>query len=442
MSRPSYRVDSIHINVGAGDSAIHLLLQVSGSYTPPGSKTPISYDKNLGGIVLSAVLVDGGRGSVLSLDQYYLLQSIPKMYQLPGGDLQFDSIVLTHWDIDHYGGLWKTIKLNLDTESRAKADQCSFMKYADAKGRDHPLTTLYAPYWVYSQSKVPGQYKGYTSSQIGMTVPEGDSGRSPTEGFLTVGTYENVCNVKVGFENLIGRDFFGSQEKSGLKKGVSFSNIKNVDDLLAKDNRDQGVTRPGLYCVAADNQVIGFPEGRADQNPLGSKLNPFGVLEAPMGFVEELRPLPNVVDENHSESNRSSIICFVIWDENRPAGPGVGRIRHYSGGDAEWQNEVLVTRWTGTNGTTLRVPAMKLSHHGAATSTPLSMLTDFNPDTIIASCGHRYTHPRKCLDPFVATFATVSYPSKLACLAKRPVPNANDAGNRLGDRPLSVFEAP
>jgi len=54
--------------------------------------------------------------------------------------------------------------------------------------------------------------------------------------------------------------------------------------------------------------------------------------------------------------------------------------------------------WTGTTGVqggpATHVAAMKASHHGAATSLPRDMLANFNPRSVIISCGSDYGHPR------------------------------------------------
>lgn len=69
----------------------------------------------------------------------------------------------------------------------------------------------------------------------------------------------------------------------------------------------------------------------------------------------------------------------------------------YTAGDRDDQRETAVVDWskcTGGPGRVEHVTTVKVGHHGAATSTPNSMLTQFNPENIIVSAGTDYGHPR------------------------------------------------
>jgi hypothetical protein len=100
-------VHSYHINVDHGDSAIHLLVT---------NATPHQ--------ILSAVLIDGARpGHEADICRVirHIRQSRQYDCSLQRNDddlqtMRFDSIVVTHWDIDHWGG----IKALLENDLRAQ----------------------------------------------------------------------------------------------------------------------------------------------------------------------------------------------------------------------------------------------------------------------------------------------------------------------------------
>ncbi|KAI8722382.1 hypothetical protein NCS52_00381900 [Fusarium sp. LHS14.1] len=83
MAYRDYDVLSFFINVGAGDSAIHILRQRN--------------TEN----VEAAVLIDGGR----STSQRCIEGAIHTIRAALNRNFQFTSIVVTHWDEDHYAGL-------------------------------------------------------------------------------------------------------------------------------------------------------------------------------------------------------------------------------------------------------------------------------------------------------------------------------------------------
>lgn len=135
----NWHVESFHINVGVGDCAIHLLIS----------------DKDT---VRAAVLVDGGTAhnnrqlNTLKLDDdsafRRMVTRINRDYEFEqiGGDpeqLTFDSIVVSHWDEDHYGGLVKTLR---EDAAAAHADKTTipYLKWSKDKP-PLPRTYLFAP---------------------------------------------------------------------------------------------------------------------------------------------------------------------------------------------------------------------------------------------------------------------------------------------------------
>ena len=103
MNTPTtiYRVDSLYINVGVGDSAIQLLVDPQAMI----AGKPI---------VKRACLIDGGqRVNGRDQDSHHTIRNLKSNYHLssdhePGESpaiIRFDSVVITHWDGDHFGGI-------------------------------------------------------------------------------------------------------------------------------------------------------------------------------------------------------------------------------------------------------------------------------------------------------------------------------------------------
>lgn len=89
------QVESFHINLGAGDGAIHLLT-VDG---PQGSNRRV---------IVQVFLIDGGRTTARDKIDLLIAQ-IERDYSMPGNPnpnyLKFDGLFITYWGGDHYGGL-------------------------------------------------------------------------------------------------------------------------------------------------------------------------------------------------------------------------------------------------------------------------------------------------------------------------------------------------
>jgi len=165
-----YDVHSYHINVGAGDAAIHLLIKYEGGafdgHTYVGGTTT----------VLKAVMIDAGdlRHNVPD-NVAATMTKLSTDYSIAGG-LKLDAVIVTHWDSDHYKNLIQLIlsDISLQLENMMKGDQAlvsqgklpkartpeelqrdvqvSFFKYNKAdnsgpedrnKGRTNPMTTFY-----------------------------------------------------------------------------------------------------------------------------------------------------------------------------------------------------------------------------------------------------------------------------------------------------------
>jgi glyoxylase-like metal-dependent hydrolase (beta-lactamase superfamily II) len=102
------QVHVFHINIGIGDSAIYLLVAP-------------------GGQIDKAVLIDAGYPSYSK----YVLETMARIaastsgYTLPAGatSLQFDAVVVTHWDRDHWQGVSQLLNDDISEQSRKPSPQ-------------------------------------------------------------------------------------------------------------------------------------------------------------------------------------------------------------------------------------------------------------------------------------------------------------------------------
>ncbi|KAK5265621.1 hypothetical protein LTR99_008758 [Exophiala xenobiotica] len=369
-----YNVHSFHINVGAGDAAIYLLVDAR----------PASSPGRAGGHVLSAVWVDGGKNSASDIQVAPVFETIAAAYTLDTPNvLQFDSIIITHWDHDHYGGIVGLIRHDADLISSGR---CSFMKYNTRTRPPTPLTTLYAPYWSKEETRTDCT-KG-ASQYFRRRVGTGRGG----EYFLDVngetGGWQNkVARLCTGARNLIGRDFFVT-----LDPGNSRPPLSAVNSLGIRGDRRPysgwpdpssmmgfGYGKPGFWCIGADGDCPGRAHTRA---------------ELPMPNKHGVGIIPGTEDP----SNRTSIIAAVMWPSTAPSGKI--KVKLYTGGDASDATETFAAQWLYTpsiaGGPTIQpdVPVHKLGHHGAATATPMVLLDSFNSKIMIISAGTQYGHPR------------------------------------------------
>ena len=181
---PGVYVDTIHLNVGVGDCSIVCKYELlSGDDTGPNR------------MLKSAVIIDGGFQSAAGVIKKCITQQLGGLYNLTemGGSVKFDSVVITHWDRDHWGGVLNLIVADLIAQLKQTVDmvvaaataaagarglteeqiqkiesqvvaantapnfnatdptvpriQSSYFKYDGPPGTGKPLTTLYVPYW-------------------------------------------------------------------------------------------------------------------------------------------------------------------------------------------------------------------------------------------------------------------------------------------------------
>ncbi|KAK0732483.1 hypothetical protein B0T21DRAFT_334666 [Apiosordaria backusii] len=343
-----YRVDSFHINVDAGDSAIHILSEPD----PKGGKRKVR----------KAIFIDGGKSeeSTWRATISDTIQDIETKFECQGPEklgkgtterkmLKFDAFVVTHWDADHYEGLMDYLSNNLAEMKfkNKKKEDIKLWKLQRALYLDggNPLSILFAPdtTGITSRNKESFEIvKGDNFTQ-NLTIYGGDNQEDA----------EHALMLRTTTEDLLGRNLFDTREigwQLGTNEPKDIKTIKKLLDInaprLLPPSKNYPI--PGMYCVAVNKEVLG------------------------QQFKIEI-----------TETNASSICIMIIWPS--------GRVSHYFAGDAHARLEHAITDWANC-----KVTSMKLSHHGASTSTPLPKMFDvFVPKNLLASAGGgSYGHPR------------------------------------------------
>lgn len=356
MSASTYGINSIHINIGQGDCAIHLLIENPRDVRP---------------IIHRATLFDGGEGDSNNISRIKnTIAAIQRDYTLPSGTLKFDSVVVTHWDSDHYKGVLKLIEEDLGAQlpKEPKPDEvdkllCRYFKY-DGNDRKKPQTTFYAPYWTGTAKEKPaGSRKRPRGS--GDDRPETLREQATTKGLMdfqynrlrTKVWFNGICKLSYEPAEMLGVNFLTNVK---LNAGVAYKNVTTPKLLIDNVAHSYPV---GIFCVSSRGAVLG------DADP------PFTVF---------------AIDEKNDEKNWHSVCAVVLWKDTE-------HISHYFAGDAMYITERKIKEWVG-RGKVTTVPSMKLSHHGAATSTPTDLLAQFQLVNMIVSAGSspNYGHPRMC----------------------------------------------
>lgn len=237
-----HSVASYHINIGTGDSAIHVLEK------PTTGGGPKEY--------LRAVLVDGGLQAASTVLKS-AIELISKNY-LKDGIIKFDSIVVTHWDMDHFGGIVKLLKddfvnqLKVNKELDKKKLRSTYMKYdKDGSGC---LTTFYAPYWEpnWKPSAIGGENMRHESLRENENGPIVLLDIQPKKGADWVLGVCKLCCWPEGGSGYLRRELF-----TNLDCGQD--TIANPKDLRAAYGLLDGAEKslPGLFCIGGDGLEIG-----------------------------------------------------------------------------------------------------------------------------------------------------------------------------------------
>ncbi|KAE8139475.1 hypothetical protein BDV38DRAFT_291480 [Aspergillus pseudotamarii] len=376
-----FRVDSIHISVVIGDSAIHLLVE----------------DAKGKPKVLAAVLIDGGDdiaggGGAAAADgdsdgdddgqqqgdrdtrfvylrrkakKHSILSTITwieKKYdcsEMANKRLQFDSIVITHWDRDHYHGIGNILM----TEARGGnvPTKLSWLKWGP---NNTPETYLYAPTHPATKTELLGTFTFDTEDTEKKVIriaykKEGEKKKThePFAQFRSTGTPKN--KTADGLWGVLGVNFFNNKK---LTDETPDDTVKPT--ALVKSNPPDNPAHPALYCVGVRYSCL--VKGTWDLT--GRRSSDDATAKGHNPHI--------VPGQRAGEINEVSIAAMVMWKGVDSKSPP--RVSHYFAGDLGQDEEDPILTWLESDNIN-RITSMKASHHGATNGTPIDMFKRFQP---------------------------------------------------------------
>ena len=315
------------VNVGLGDGAIYLLLDAD---THPWT-------------IESAVLIDGGTETGATKLQH-TINEIKATYLPNGGELKFTSIVITHWDGDHFLGVQELIRMNLKSNGTT-GHHCDIMhKYEEFPNDDDPRTTIYWP------TKPVGTKVKVDSSDKFLFQLEVSSPANSNKGVWS----NALCHTRQGAA-AIGTDLFSGKLLATMEPNL------NLRDMMEKKGLTDE-TRPVFLIVGCNLKLI-------------------NAKDIPMRV-------------GGTEANASSIMCLLFTPKKAYT---TGRYDLYCGGDAEDEQEwVLVNFLEASKAEKLAV--IKAGHHGSKFATT-ERFYPFKPEAFIISAAEDYGHPSESTLP-------------------------------------------
>lgn len=291
-----YEIHSLHINVGNGDGAIHLLVEPNGD---------TANKKNL---VHRAILVDGGKTTAVDQvlktikyveDTYSIVdlsnETSKTILQPP--QLMFDGIVISRWAVDHSAGVLELINQDLLTgqpdpaTARKSADgkttlgPCSFMRYT-TDATPAPLTNLYSAFWdgptgasLVAKISQASSKQPPPTSQIKITPPPapapapkftaGDVNRTVdfVDSSDQTKIWSKVCNLVATPVELIGRELFTGQIEAATPATVvrNYADLKAMTDAISAlpIKYQSGSALTGICCIGADGTTVSAKDATA-----------------------------------------------------------------------------------------------------------------------------------------------------------------------------------
>ncbi|KAM6535497.1 hypothetical protein FALCPG4_005055 [Fusarium falciforme] len=328
MAYKDYDVLSYFINVGVGDSAVHILRQRN----KPG--------------VEAAVLIDGGRSTSATT----VKGAIDSIRAELHSKFSFTSIVVTHWDLDHYAGLmnllynqWKEIQ-----------------------------KTPQLPDWItpYIHSETTTFY-------------------CPWKDVIALGSIND--NMKVGLDEkkacywLFFRLSSTSKWRSVCRAVVS-TYAMGYDLFAAPQHIDKTLTKPSMWPSSLSQVYSDAPELLAFERPIFLVYGVDG-LSFRHGIDQWTPPSATT----SVSKNNSSIMALVIWPE--PVATEPMRVSLYTGGDVEQvPMEDDLVEWLVDGPRELKLDVVKASHHGSHYSTSEKLLMQ-KLQYLVISAGNQFGHP-------------------------------------------------
>ena len=326
---PPYSIDYYQVNVGDGDCEIILLLD---------NQNPEKLT------IKKAVLVDGGNPEQTYLNNIkQTFKDIREKFDLQQ-PLQFDAIIITCEDDDHYAGVFKLMSQDMDKGT----GRVSWLKYTD----NDPISILYLPYRFPPDPKFKVAYaSSRTDALLSLdvdgalkalckVVPDRKDLSEPPN------PLSSPSPVDPAFKGsrLIGRELFSNTYDEKSLSANSPTELINI----YKSKLDN---QPGLFCVVANYQYLPAVHFEPEEDP----------------------------DANHYW--KCSVVCLVIW-------PDPITITHYLAGNAPSALENAVIQWTGiTAEVKSDVKVVKASGHGSRYSSPSKLFTNFKPTYVFCSAG-------------------------------------------------------
>lgn len=323
----AYSVKSYFINVGTGDSSVHLLLDGAGG-------------------VESAVLIDGGKSAA----QQVVQGAIHHIRQMSYPNFLFTTIVVSHWDDDHYAGLLALLYNDWIFNNGAS----SYIA---------PGATFYCPLRAADREMADEKYRVHSN----IDGPD-DSLEflSPTQQWI------KVCKAMTG-TFCLGHDLFAR---------------KHIEIGDNDRNTTQRTWPCTLLNVYTQSQTL-----LAGQKPI---FFVYGIDNTSYGAPGDW-DIPNqAIRTSDQYKNESSIMALIMWPRTVHT-PHI-RISLFTGGDAPQAQEQIMLDWIeGPNPdqkNNVTISAVKASHHGSHHSTPEGIFLH-RLQLYIISAGRHYGHPSK-----------------------------------------------
>ncbi|KAI8681739.1 hypothetical protein NCS55_00426800 [Fusarium keratoplasticum] len=346
MAYQDYDVLSYFINVGAGDSAIHILQQ---------RKTKD---------VEAAVLIDGGRATCA----IYIEEAVASIRAGLNITIPFTSIVVTHWDLDHFAGLMKLLYNRWKTPpSQLPPPYIEF----ESTTFYCPLTSVTALGSINGNMKVEPDQEGYYWLSFRLSSTSG---------------WKPVCRAVVS-TCALGHDLFTTLH-----------------------HRHDTLQRPSMWPSSLSQVYANTPKLLALERPIFLVYGVDGLSFSKS--IDEWTPPSTLFNVS---KNNSSIMALVIWPEQVLNGPM--RVSLYTGGDVEQDPmEDNLVKWLVYGTRELKLDVVKASHHGSHYSTSEKLLMQ-KLQYLVISAGNQFGHP---------SFAVVYCFLALAYLAQhRNIPQGN-----------------
>jgi hypothetical protein len=208
-------------------------------------------------------------------------------------------------------------------------------------------------------------------------------------------TCEDVCLLKYGADQVMGVNLFTNVRSptamhfparpdkltGGIIPVLPFNDLPSLINSFADINDGD----PGLFCIACNNFVFQKKsDSPAEKVAENASHTAFSAVHPHLRIIDK-----KTGGSSSEQTNSASIIAVLAWKDS---GSKVTRVSHYLAGDALWEQEDAVMKWLAP---TCEVANIKLSHHGAALSSPASLFEMFNPVNIIVSAGTESGHPRR-----------------------------------------------